>query len=32
MPRRETPFIEGHYYHIYNRASNRALIFFEEEN
>lgn len=32
MPRRHTPFISGHYYHIYNRGNNRQSIFFEPEN
>lgn len=32
MPRRAIPFVENNYYHIYNRGSNRAQIFFDEEN
>lgn len=32
MPRRETPFIPGLYYHIYNRGNNRQAIFFQPEN
>ncbi|MEQ1588638.1 MAG: transposase, partial [Cyclobacteriaceae bacterium] len=25
-------FVEGSFYHIYNRGNNRQLIFFEERN
>ena len=32
MPRRETPFVPGLYYHIYNRGNNRQSIFFQPEN
>lgn len=32
MPCRITPFVEGQFYHIYNRGSGRQPIFFEEEN
>ncbi|MCX6038134.1 MAG: transposase [Chloroflexi bacterium] len=32
MPYRITPFVEGQFYHIYNRGSGRQPIFFEEEN
>lgn len=32
MPRRETKFIQGNYYHIYNRGCNREDIFRSEEN
>jgi putative transposase len=32
MPRRQTPFIPGSYYHLYNRGVNRQTIFFEREN
>ncbi|MEW6084128.1 MAG: transposase [Chloroflexota bacterium] len=32
MPRRETPFISGLYYHTYNRGNNRQAIFFQPEN
>ena len=32
MPRRDTPFIPGHYYHFYNRGNNRQTIFFERDN
>jgi len=32
MPRRKTTFLPGHYYHLYNRGSNRQNIFFEREN
>jgi REP element-mobilizing transposase RayT len=32
MPRRQTPFISGLYYHIYNRGNNRQSIFFQPEN
>ncbi len=32
MPRRETPFIAGQYYHFYNRGNNRQAIFFDHEN
>jgi REP element-mobilizing transposase RayT len=32
MPRRNTPFIAGHYYHLYNRGNNRECIFFEADN
>lgn len=32
MPYRITPFVEGQFYHIYNRGNGRQPIFFEEEN
>ncbi len=32
MPRRETAFIAGYYYHIYNRGNNREGVFFEVDN
>ena len=32
MPRRQTPFAPGLYYHIYNRGNNRQSIFFQPEN
>ena len=32
MPRRTTPFLPGHFYHIYNRGNNRQVIFFEPDN
>ena len=32
MPRRKTAFIEGNYYHLYNRGHNRQTIFFTREN
>jgi len=32
MPKRQTQFLQGHYYHIYNRGANRENIFFCEEN
>ncbi len=32
MPRRQTQFVPGQYYHIYNRGANRDKIFFCEEN
>jgi REP element-mobilizing transposase RayT len=32
MPRRQTPFVQGLYYHIYNRGNNRLSIFFQPEN
>jgi len=32
MPRRQTPFLQGLYYHIYNRGNNRQSIFFQPEN
>jgi REP element-mobilizing transposase RayT len=32
MPRRQTPFVPGLYYHIYNRGNNRQCIFFQPEN
>ena len=32
MPRRQTPFVQGLYYHIYNRGNNRQSIFFQLEN
>jgi len=32
MPKRQTQFLPGHYYHIYNRGANRDAIFFREEN
>ena len=32
MPWRKIPFVEGEYYHIYNRGINRQKIFFQAEN
>ena len=32
MPRRETPFLSGEHYHLYNRGVNRGRIFFEHRN
>lgn len=32
MPRRETPFLPGMYYHLYNRGNNRQAIFFQQDN
>ncbi len=32
MPRRQTPFIPGQYYHFYNRGKNRQAVFFEHDN
>jgi putative transposase len=32
MPRRQTPFVPGLYYHIYNRGNNRQSVFFQPEN
>ena len=32
MARRKTYFLPGHYYHIFNRGSNRELIFRESDN
>jgi len=32
MPRRQTPFVTGLYYHIYNRGNNRQSIFLQPEN
>ncbi|HLE90091.1 MAG TPA: transposase [Anaerolineales bacterium] len=32
MPRRQTLFVPGLYYHIYNRGNNRQSIFFQPEN
>ncbi|MEM7112931.1 MAG: transposase [Chloroflexota bacterium] len=32
MPRRKISFIQGHYYHIYNRGAGRQPIFRESEN
>ena len=32
MARRKTNFIEGNYYHIYNRGCNRENIFRSEDN
>jgi len=32
MPRRQTPFLQGLYYHIYNRGNNRQSIFFQPVN
>ena len=32
MPYRRTQFRAGHYYHLYNRGSNRQSIFFCAEN
>ena len=32
MPNRWIPFLANHYYHVYNRGVNGALIFFCDEN
>ena len=32
MPRRTVPLVKDHYYHLYNRGVNRALIFFQDDN
>ncbi|MCA9939571.1 MAG: transposase [Anaerolineales bacterium] len=32
MPRRTTPFLNGHYYHIYNRGAGKHAIFKEQDN
>ena len=32
MARRKVKFLAGHYYHVYNRGSNRELIFRKPEN
>ena len=32
MPRRTTPFLPAHYYHLYNRGNNRQAVFFESDN
>lgn len=32
MPTRETAFVQGFYYHIYNRGINRGNVFHTEEN
>ncbi len=32
MPRRKVQFIQGHYYHIYNRGAGRHNLFIEQEN
>ncbi|MFH2103562.1 MAG: transposase [Chloroflexota bacterium] len=32
MPRRQTPFFPGQYYHLYNRGNNRQAIAFEAAN
>jgi REP element-mobilizing transposase RayT len=32
MPRRDSPFLPGQYYHFYNRGNNRQAIFFERDN
>lgn len=32
MTIRKTPFIEGEYYHIYNRGNNKQKIFFNDED
>jgi len=32
MSRKLPPFVEGHYYHIYNRGARRVSIFREQEN
>ncbi len=32
MPRRQTPFVQGLYYHIYNRGNNRQSVFFQPGN
>ena len=32
MPYRRTPFLAGHYYHVYNRGVDRGDIFFSPEN
>ena len=32
MPRRHTVFLQGNYYHIYNRGANKQKIFYETDN
>ena len=32
MPYRKSEFYFGGYYHIFNRGTNREIIFFTEEN
>jgi len=32
MPRRADAFIQGGYYHVYNRGANRNLIFFSDDD
>ncbi len=32
MPRRQTLFVPGCFYHLYNRGNNRQTIFFEPDN
>ena len=32
MPRRKTPFIQGHFYHIYGRGNNKQQVFFEKDD
>jgi REP element-mobilizing transposase RayT len=32
MSKRETPLVEGHFYHIYNRGNNGENLFIEERN
>ena len=32
MPRRQTLFVPGCFYHLYNRGNNRQAIFFEPDN
>jgi len=32
MPRRDTPLVPGHYYHLYNRGNNHQPIFYGHDN
>jgi putative transposase len=32
MPRRKVQFVQGHYYHIYNRGAGRHNLFIEQDN
>ena len=32
MPRREVEFLQGEFYHLYNRGNDRQPIFFDDEN
>jgi putative transposase len=32
VARRKVPFVQGNYYHVYNRGANRQLIFRSDEN
>jgi putative transposase len=32
MPKRSIDLYQGEYYHVYNRGSNRGMIFFDREN